>query len=219
MAPAILPRTLRLEPYSAQVLRWPARGQQIIAHFDAESITVYQAYRLGIAEEAVAQRRLGGKAGFSFNRMSWIKPNFLWMMYRSGWATKENQERVLALRVERAGFDALLQHAVHSSYQPDLYADMDYWRRAVRASDVRLQWDPDHAPSGARLERRTLQLGLRGSVLRTYAERLLLDVEDITPFVAAQRDNAGNPGALLLPREDLYPVSPGTAHQLGIRAP
>src|SRR5262245_56200485 len=22
--------------------------------------------------------------------MSWVKPNFLWMMYRSGWATKEN---------------------------------------------------------------------------------------------------------------------------------
>jgi len=25
------------------------------------------------------------------NRMTWIKPNFLWMMYRSGWASKKNQ--------------------------------------------------------------------------------------------------------------------------------
>ncbi|MFM7854759.1 MAG: DUF4291 family protein [Flammeovirgaceae bacterium] len=31
------------------------------------------------------------KAGLSLNRMTWMKPNFLWMMYRSGWATKHNQ--------------------------------------------------------------------------------------------------------------------------------
>ena len=33
---------------------------------------------------------------FSLDRMSWIKPNFLWMMFRSGWGTKEGQEVTLA---------------------------------------------------------------------------------------------------------------------------
>jgi hypothetical protein len=28
--------------------------------------------------------------------MDWSKPNFLWMMYRSGWATKERRERIVA---------------------------------------------------------------------------------------------------------------------------
>ncbi len=39
------------------------------------------------------------------NRMTWIKPNFLWMMYRSGWAVKKNQERILAIKLTKKGFE------------------------------------------------------------------------------------------------------------------
>ena len=44
--------------------------------------------------------------------MSWIKTNFLWMMYRSGWACKPGQERVLAVRITREGFDSILAKAL-----------------------------------------------------------------------------------------------------------
>ena len=54
--------------------------------------------------------RFGGDE-FSFSRMSWIKTNFLWMMYRCGWASKKDQERVLAVTVSRAGFDEILANA------------------------------------------------------------------------------------------------------------
>ena len=37
--------------------------------------------------------------------MSWIKPNFLWMMYRCGWAAKENQKSVLAISINKTDFD------------------------------------------------------------------------------------------------------------------
>jgi hypothetical protein len=37
--------------------------------------------------------------------MTWIKPSFLWMMYRCGWATKPGQERVLAIQITREGFE------------------------------------------------------------------------------------------------------------------
>jgi hypothetical protein len=40
--------------------------------------------------------------------MSWIKPGFLWMMYRSGWGTKSGQQVVLAVRLPREFFDHLL---------------------------------------------------------------------------------------------------------------
>ena len=53
--------------------------------------------------------------------MSWIKPNFLWMMYRSGWGQKEGQEVVLAVKIKRAAFDTILAHAVRSKHNPDLY--------------------------------------------------------------------------------------------------
>ena len=85
--------------YVDQARGWPQSGRHILAQFDADSIYVYQAYRPSIARFAVEHQKFGGE--FSLNRMSWIKPNFLWMMYRAGWATKEGQEHILAVRLRR----------------------------------------------------------------------------------------------------------------------
>jgi uncharacterized lipoprotein YddW (UPF0748 family) len=76
--------------------------------------------------------------------MSWIKPNFLWMMFRCGWGTKPGQEVVLAVRMQRAGFDRILAAAVHSSYVPEVYGERDQWQRErvndlVRQIDAALQ--------------------------------------------------------------------------------
>jgi hypothetical protein len=54
---------------------WPASGKHILAHFDDESIVVYQAYRPETALYALQHGHFGGPT-YSFNRMSWIKPNF-----------------------------------------------------------------------------------------------------------------------------------------------
>src|SRR5262245_66318983 len=120
---------------------------------------VYQAYRPSIGHHAVKHGAFGGE--FSYSRMSWIKPNFLWMMYRSGWGTKEGQEITLGLRLRRSFFDSLLADAVASSYDPADGATPDEWTAAINRSQVRLQWDPDHDPHGHKLPRRALQLGLR----------------------------------------------------------
>jgi hypothetical protein len=111
--------------------------------------------------------------------MSWIKPNFLWMMYRSGWGTKGGQEVTLAVRLRRDAFDEILGLAVHSTYVPEVYGSEDVWKRAVAWSDVRLQWDPVHDPSGAPVGRRAVQLGLRDEVLGKYAREMLFGVEDV----------------------------------------
>ena len=153
---------------------------------------VYQAYRPAIGRYAAEHGRFGGE--FSLSRMSWIKPNFLWMMYRSGWGTKEGQEITLALRVRRAFFDHLLAQAVASSFDPSDYTTHDDWALAVANSAVRLQWDPDHDPNGKPLLRRAIQLGLRGSVLEAFGRRELLDVIDMTDFVAAQRHQLSTVG-------------------------
>src|SRR6516225_4792454 len=98
--------SLEVEPYAGQAARWPAEGRHILAQYDDRSIIVYQAYRPSIASYAIATKTFG--RDFSFARMSWIKPNFLWMMYRSGWGTKEGQEIVLGLRLRRPFFDGML---------------------------------------------------------------------------------------------------------------
>src|ERR671935_2864665 len=96
---------LMTEPYLAQVCRWPATGRHILAQYDDQTVVVYQAYRPEIGHFAAKNGYFGGE--FSLSRMSWIKPNFLWMMYRCGWGAKVGQEVVLAIWLERPAFDTI----------------------------------------------------------------------------------------------------------------
>jgi hypothetical protein len=204
---------LTTERYTDQLARWPRTGRHILAQFDAESIVVYQAYRPAIGRYAAEHGQFGGE--FSLDRMSWIKPNFMWMMYRSGWGTREGQEVVLAVRLRRSAFDELLAAAVHSSYVPEVYGDRATWKRAVARSDVRLQWDPDHDPAGNKVERRAIQLGLRGRAIARYAREWLLGIDDISGFVAEQ--HRARTAELVTPREDVYPVADeAVARKLGL---
>jgi hypothetical protein len=203
------------EPYAEQVKVWPKDGRHILAQYDDESVIVYQAYCPTIGRYAVEHGRFGG--AFSYSRMSWAKPNFLWMMYRCGWGTKENQEVTLALRLRRAFFDSLLAEAVPSTWDRDLFATREGWERAVRRSGVRLQWDPDHHPSGAKLDRRAIQLGLRSRVLEAFGTRELLEVIDVSEFVAEQRGALASRGvsSLQTPRERVYvPTDSATVSRL-----
>ncbi len=198
---------IQTEPYLQQVKRWPASGRHILAQFDADTVVVYQAYRPAIGRFAAQEQRFGGE--FSLNRMSWIKPNFLWMMYRSGWGTKEGQETTLAVRLRREAFDEILKRAVHSSYAPEIYASLEDWKARLAESPGRLQWDPDHATRGGKQDRRDLQLGLAGDVLRQYADDWIVSIEDISGFVAEQRAHT-QPHAfanLVTPREEVYSIN------------
>ncbi|MEM8559292.1 MAG: DUF4291 domain-containing protein [Bacteroidota bacterium] len=178
---------LDIAPYLQQNVTWPRAGRHIMAQYDDQSIVVYQAYRSDIGHFAAEHDYFGG--AFSYERMSWIKPNFLWMMYRSGWGTKPNQEVTLAVRLRRAFFETILAESVESSYRGAPFESKQAWQTALKGSMVRLQWDPDHHPSSSKLERRALQLGLRGSVLRTYGRDALLSITDVSDFVEEQREH------------------------------
>jgi hypothetical protein len=233
---------LATQLYREQVERWPKTGRHVLAQYDDSSIVVYQAYRPSIGRWAAKHGTFGGP-DFSFRRMSWIKPNFVWMMYRSGWGTKDGQEVTLAIRLRRQGFEAILSAAVPSTFpygsQEDgetsalaeapkaetqdskQFATREEWQRASALSSVRLQWDPDHHPSGAKLERRAIQLGLRGDALRRYADEGIVEIEDISAYVAEQREHVVTRRyhQLVTPREDVYAIAdPHVAAQLGIDA-
>lgn len=195
---------LPTELHDLQAARWPAEGEHVLAHHDDATIVVYQAYRPEIGLHAIANGRLDGPA-YSLNRMSWIKPNFLWMMFRSGWGTKEGQEVVLGLRLRRSFFDGILRRAVASAFDARVHASHEAWQQAVQDSEVRLQWDPDHDPLGGKLTRRAVQLGLRGETLRAFAGDEVLEVIDMRAFVAEQRELALARSPLLrTPREQVY---------------
>lgn len=163
---------------------WPKSGYHIMAQYDDEKIIVYQSYRKEIGDFAVKNQFFGG--AFSLERMTWIKPNFLWMMYRNGWGTKEGQEVVLAIHLKIDAFQKYLQNAVYSAHDSSLGKSYEEWQTEVKTSSVRLQWDPDHDPYGGKLERRAIQIGLRDDFIKSFAKEDILLIEDISGFVKEQ---------------------------------
>ncbi|GFO37703.1 hypothetical protein PoB_006420800 [Plakobranchus ocellatus] len=202
---------LEKESYVEQCKLWPQHGQHILAHFDDSSVVVYQAFKKSIAKFAVENQKFGGP-DYNPDRMSWIKTNFMWMMYRCGWAQKRNQERVLAIRITKEGFEDILSKA----YTP--------WRQKsegleTREIEVRLQWDPDHDPHGTKLERRAIQLGLKGKILHAFTEAFIVNIEDITDFVTEQYDILQDQGTkkILSPKERIYlPSQDKTCRDIGL---
>jgi hypothetical protein len=195
------------EKYPVSQSRLPSAGRYIIAHQTTDEIVVYQAYKPSIARYAVAHQVLGGN-DFSFSRMSWIKPNFLWMMFRCGWAKKENQERVLALWINKPDFEKILLNAVQSSFKETQHVDYAHWKESLHTSDVRLQWDPDHDPYGNKLARKAIQVGLRGKSLEHFVHHQINCIEDITDFVHDQKEYVKNNtlDQLCIPVEEVWHV-------------
>jgi hypothetical protein len=182
---------IKTELYQESLKRLPETGQHILGHQSEDHIVVYQAYKKSIADFAVTNQILGGN-DFNYSRMSWIKPNFLWMMYRCGWAEKENQERVLALWIKKSCFNGILSKAVFSSFNKSCYGSHEQWAEALNFSDVRLQWDPDHDPYGNKMQRRAIQLGMKGETLENFVKNQIQHIEDITEFVRSQKQILDN---------------------------
>lgn len=205
---------IRTEKYLEAIERLPKLGQQILGYQQDQQIVVYQAYNHQIADYAVKNQMLGG-THYSYNRMSWIKPNFLWMMYRCGWAYKETQEGVLAMRINKVDFDNILRQAVFSSFNPANYESHDHWKEELNEMEVRLQWDPDHDPFGGKLTRRTIQIGMKGSVLEVFGRQQIKLIEDTTGFVKEQKFHVDNRelDKLSVPIETVYQLADEDLHK------
>ncbi len=207
------------ENYSDYKERLPKKGKQVIGQYEQKWIVVYQAFNPLITEYAVRHQKFGGD-NYSFNRMSWIKPNFLWMMYRAGWASKPNQERIVALWVDKEKFEYILSQAVHSTYIEEIYQTEENWKQALAESEVRLQWDPDHDPYGNKLERKAIQIGMRGNILRQFATQWLGKIEDITDWVKQEGEKvaARQIENLMVAYEQIYPLdNDDIARKIGIK--
>ncbi|MEV7511054.1 DUF4291 domain-containing protein [Streptomyces sp. NPDC090085] len=186
----------------------PAR-QIRAAHTDS-TITVYQAYAPHLGLPAARDGRF--PPDWKRERMTWVKPSFLWMMYRCGWATKAGQETVLAVEIDRAGFDGALGGACLSHYASGVHADRASWKRSLARSPARVQWDPERDLHLNPLPYRSLQLGLSGTASAAYADEWTVSIRDVTPLVreihGLVRSGATEAARALLPVETVYPAGP-----------
>lgn len=187
-----------------------APHHEIRALHTATTVTVYQAYRPAIGLPAARDGRF--PAVWKRDRMTWIKPSFLWMMYRCGWATKEGQETVLAVEITREGFDHALANAELSHYVRGVHPDRATWQRNLRRAPARIQWDPERDLHLNPLPYRSLQLGLSGETSRRYADEWTVSIRDVTPLArevhALVRAGQDDAAAALLPKEQPYTERP-----------
>lgn len=191
--------------------------KRINAVYNDETIRIYQAFNKRIADEAVKLGTFGNS--FKKERMTWIKPSFLWMMYRSGWAEKENQERILAIDIKREGFDEILRNAVMSSYSKNMNISYEEWKKQIAVSEVRCQFDPDRDIYGNPQSVRAIQLGLRGKMVDRYINEWIVSITDITKnvrYLKSLRDS-GNLLPELLPVEKEYPINISTTGGLNVK--
>ena len=187
----------------------PHPSKQIRAVFDNLTITVYQAYKKDIAEPAVINQKF--LPPFKLERMTWIKPSFLWMMYRAGWAAKEGQEHILAIKIKREGFEWALANSCLSHFNSSLYATHDEWKIKLLNSPVRIQWDPEKDIHLQNLNYRSIQIGLTGISVQHYVNNWIVSIDDITQrckqIHSLILDKKIEEAKSMLPIENPYPVS------------
>lgn len=194
------------------------REREIRADYDRETIVIYQAYSAQIAEAALKAGRF--VPPFSFHRMTWIKPSFLWLMHRSNWAQKSGQERVLGVRIARTGWEKALSLAVLTSFEPTLFRSPEDWEEEFKAARVHLQWDPERSFRGAGLPYSSIQVGLSRHVIREYVDEWVVGIEDLTPQVRKMHDliqsGMADKAKRHLPPERVYPVRDELRQRLGM---
>lgn len=191
---------LVLEDYLSQKSLWPQSGRQILAQYTDSLIVLYQAYSAEIAIPAVLyQDFITENPAFQLRRMTWVKPNFLWMMFRSDWASKKNQEKVLAFHVRREWIEACI-----------LEAGLSGLDKNCKNKKVVVQWDPDHTPAGGKHPaRKAIQIGLRGDRAEEWAKGIngpgIVKITDITEIVHRENSIRKHSENFLMPAERVYP--------------
>lgn len=170
------------------------------------SIRVYQAFSCELAKYSIQNNSFKNNPFFKTTRMTWIKPSFLWMMYRSGWGCKDNQKRILAIDITKSGFDWALEHSC-SSHKPSNIS-REEWEILKRESPVRIQWDPERNILLEPLKFRTIQIGLTGEAIKNYINKWTINIIDITEEVKEIHQlvlqKRYNEAQLLLPHEEIY---------------
>ena len=190
---------------------------EIRADYNRETITVYQAYNKQIALPAIENNRF--ESPFSFHRMTWIKPSFLWLMERSNWGQKSNQEFTLAIKIKRSGWEKALSLAVLTSPKRHVYASGWEWEQQFNQAKVHLQWDPERSIRGAKLPYQSIQVGISRYLIDEFVQDWIVEIKDYSPLAAKihQLCKKGkfDQAKRHLPTEKLYPISNEIKKRIG----
>lgn len=190
---------------------------EIRADYNRDVIVIYQAYNEHIAKSAVMNQKFS--TPFSFSRMTWIKPSFLWMMERSNYGQKSGQECTLAISIKREAWERALRKAVLTSPEKRVYTNPGTWEKEFENAEVYVQWDPERNIKGNKLAYRSIQVGISRYLIEEFNEEWIVRIEDYTPLVRKilnlTKSGEYDKAKKLLPIEKKYPLSSDLAHTIG----
>lgn len=191
-------------------------NKSIYATYSDQHVTVYQAFGTKIADEILLNGKFGDS--FSLSRVSWIKTSFLWMMHRSDWATKRDQERIFSIQISKEGFDHILSQAVLTKFRSKIHGTSNDWKKQLNETSVLCQMDPDRDIYGNDLQRKAVQLGLKNEILVSYVDEYIVGFTEITTEVKNYKMMIlnNNFDVNLLPVETKYSVNDTVAMRLGL---
>lgn len=181
---------------------------EIRADFDRDSIIVYQAYRKEIGENALKHQQF--VPPFSMNRMTWIKPSFLWMMERSNWGLKKGQEYILGVMIKREAWETALKMAVLTSPESRVYRSGRQWQEKFDKAKIHVQWDPERSIRGKKLNYSSIQVGISRHLIQEYVKDWTVEIIDYRPLVRKIHklciQGEFSKAKKFLPKEKLYPT-------------
>lgn len=193
--------------------------QEIRAEFDTKTITVYQAYNKLIAVPAIKNNKF--EKPFSFTRMTWIKPSFLWLMERSNWGNKSNQEYILGIKIKLEYWEKALSLGVLTDPDKNIYSSGYEWEKQFKNAKVHIQWDPERTLKGGKLQERTIQVGISRFLIEEYNNDWIEEIIDVTPLVkkmnALRKVGKYKEVKRFLPKERVYPLNNEISKRIGIK--
>ena len=195
------------------------RIQEIRAKFDKESISVYQAYNQLIAFPAIQNNRF--EKPFSFHRMTWIKPSYLWLMERSNWGLKSNQEYVLEIRIKRDCWEKALSKGILTHPDKAIYENGVEWEKKFKSAQIHIQWDPERTFRGAKMNKRSIQVGISRFLIEEFNNDWITEIIDQTPLTkkirGLMKSGKYKEAKRLLPKERVYDLSENIEKVIGLR--
>jgi hypothetical protein len=191
---------------------------EIRADYNDKEIAVFAEFGSIIAEKAIASQKL--LPPFAYDRMTWIKPSFLWLMYRSEWGNKAGMERILKIWIRRQDWDAALTEAILTTPEKHVYDNPKKWRDQLQKARIRVQWDPERDLQNNRLAFKSIQVGITSALSEHFAKKWIVRIEDVTAISKQIRRLLNNgdykSAKKLLPDEREYPVNNNIAKVLGM---
>ncbi|VVJ15698.1 Uncharacterised protein [Amycolatopsis camponoti] len=158
--------------------------RQVRAAQTETTVRVYQACSPAVADAALEKQTFGEP-----DRTVWLDLSFRLAAYHSGNGSKPGHERVLAVDLEREGFEWALSHE----------------------GPVLIQWDAERDLDHTPLNFEAIRIGLTGEAVGHYVDEWIQSITDVTPVV---RDISGllatdqlHKAVKLVPHEPPYELS------------